>query len=136
MDYPVNIGEAAKMSGISMKMIRHYEAISLLDSPNRTASGYRTYSEAHIHMLRFIRQARTLGFALEEIKTLLSLWQNKQRSSRDVKHMVSGHIDVLDRKIQALETMRQTLAQLVDCCHGDDRPDCPILDSLATTSSQ
>ena len=127
----MNIGEAAKASGISAKMVRHYEEIGLLSKARRTESGYRTYADNDVHVLRFIRRARDLGFSLPEIKTLLGLWGNRRRASADVKRLAMAHVSDLDRKIAELQAMRATLAHLAHCCHGDARPDCPILEDLA-----
>lgn len=126
----MNIGQAAKGSGVSAKMIRHYEEIGLVPAAQRTAAGYRVYQDKDLHIFRFIRQARILGFAIEQIKELLNLWQNKRRTSRKVKELAMNHIEELDRRIEGLKEMRATLAHLANHCHGDDRPDCPILDSL------
>ena len=127
----MNIGEAARNSGVSAKMIRHYEEIGLLPKPGRTASGYRRYGEDEVHVLRFVRRARDLGFSLPEIKALLGLWGNRRRASADVKRLAQKHIDDLDRRIAEMQAMRRTLAELARHCHGDGRPDCPILDDLA-----
>ncbi len=128
----MNIGQAAKASGVSAKMIRHYEEMGLFAHPQRTEAGYRLYSEDTVHTLKFIRRARDLGFSLEKIHDLVGLWLDRERSSRDVRAMANAHIAVLNTKIDALLTMKATLEKLVDCCHGDDRPDCPILESLAS----
>jgi Cu(I)-responsive transcriptional regulator len=127
----MNIGEAAKASGVSAKMIRHYESVGLFPEPNRTDSGYRQYSEKEVHTLRFIRQARDLGFSLEQISELLALWQNRRRPSRQVKALAEAHIKELEQKLQDIQVMKSTLEHLVHCCHGDDRPDCPILETLS-----
>lgn len=127
----MNIGEAAAATGVSAKMIRHYESISLIKPALRTESGYRVYSEADIHSLRFIRHARDLGFALEDIDALLRLWGDRERSSCEVKALALDHIATLDRKITELQAMRASLADLADRCQGDDRPHCPILEGLA-----
>jgi MerR family copper efflux transcriptional regulator len=127
----MNIGLAAQASGVSAKMIRHYESVSLLPPAVRTDSGYRQYDEFDVHTLRFIRRSRDLGFSIDEIRGLLSLWQDKQRSSRQVKALAQEHIEDLDRKVHALVAMKAALEKLVDCCHGDERPGCPILDELA-----
>lgn len=127
----LNIGEAARRSGVSAKMVRHYESLGLLPSVHRTDAGYRQYGESEVHMLRFIRRARDLGFSMDEIAQLLKLWQNRRRSSAEVRRIASRHIDDLSRKLAEMEAMRRTLQHLVHCCHGDDRPDCPILDELA-----
>jgi Cu(I)-responsive transcriptional regulator len=127
----MNIGEAAKATGVSAKMIRHYETVGLFPQPDRTDSGYRQYSPAEIHTLRFIRQARDLGFSLDDIKELLALWQNRRRPSRQVKALAEAHIHELEQKLQELQAMKATLENLVHCCHGDDRPECPILETLS-----
>lgn len=126
-----NIGQAAKASGISTKMIRHYEEVGLLPAASRTFSGYRTYNQQDVHMLRFIRHARDLGFSIKQIGDLLSLWSDKNRPSSKVKLLASEHIEMLNQKIQELNNMKVALMRLVSCCHGDERPDCPILDELA-----
>ncbi|MBN8510616.1 MAG: Cu(I)-responsive transcriptional regulator [Burkholderiales bacterium] len=126
----MNIGEAAGATGVSAKMIRHYEGIGLLPAASRTDAGYRQYQERDVNMLRFIRHARDLGFSLEQIRELLDLWQNRRRSSRQVKVLAEAHIAQLDAKLAELQTMRATLAHLVQGCHGDDRPDCPIIETL------
>ena len=126
----MNIGQAAKASGVSAKMIRHYEAIGLIPAGHRTDAGYRTYSDNDLHSLRFIKRARSIGFALETIRELLSLWQNKTRASADVKALAQAHLAGLEHKIHELTEMRDTLRQLVNSCHGDHRPDCPILGGL------
>ena len=131
-----NIGEAAERSGVSAKMIRHYEAIDLLAKAHRTASGYRSYTEADVHTLRFIRHARDVGFSLAQIGELLNLWQNRRRRSSDVRKLALGHIQQLETKIAESQAMKATLEQLVHCCHGDERPDCPILDGLADVSAR
>lgn len=127
----VNIGQAAAASGVSAKMIRHYEGVGLLPAPKRTESGYRQYSDSEVHTLRFIRQARDLGFSIREIGELLSLWHDRRRPSRLVKALAEGHIRALEQKVQELRAMKSTLQHLVHCCHGDDRPECPILEGLA-----
>jgi Cu(I)-responsive transcriptional regulator len=126
-----NIGEAAKASGVSAKMIRHYESIGLIDAAQRTDAGYRMYSGRDVQVLQFIHRGRELGFSLDQIKTLLALWQDKHRASKDVRAMAQQHIAELDAKIASMQAMRRTLEQLATRCHGDDRPDCPILDDLA-----
>ena len=126
-----NIGEAARRSGVSAKMVRHYESLGLLPTVQRTESGYRQYGEAEVHTLRFIRRARDLGFSMDEIGQLLKLWQNRRRSSAEVRRIASRHIEDLSRKLAEMEAMRRTLQHLVHCCHGDERPDCPILDELS-----
>ena len=129
--WPVPIGVAAQRAGVSARMLRHYEALGLLPPVARTDSGYRQYAEADVHALRFVRRARDLGFSMQEITTLLGLWQDKARASSQVKSIAQAHIDDLHTRIAAMQDMQRTLQQLVQCCHGDDRPDCPILDDLA-----
>lgn len=129
----MNIGQAASATGVSAKMIRHYEAVGLLPPAGRTEAGYRQYTERDVNMLRFIRHSRDLGFSLEQIRELLGLWQNRRRSSRQVKALAEAHIAELDAKLAELQSMRATLAHLVHSCHGDDRPDCPIIDTLEAT---
>jgi len=130
----LNIGEAAESSGVSAKMIRHYEEIGLVPKPGRTQAGYRVYREADVHRLRFVRRARDLGFSMKEIETLLGLWNNRRRASSEVKRLATRHIADLDRRIAELQAMRRTLAELSRHCHGDHRPDCPILEDLAGTT--
>jgi len=129
--YPLNIGDAAAASGISAKMIRHYESIGLIPAPRRTYTGYRTYTENEVHSLRFIHQARKLGFSIKQIEALLGLWHNQRRSSSKVKALAQEHIAELDAKIAEMQAMRATLEHLARHCHGDERPDCPIIDGLA-----
>ena len=126
----MNIGEAAKASGVSAKMIRYYEEIGLVPPALRAASGYRVYSDKDVHRLNFVRRARDLGFSVKEIGDLLSLWSDRSRHSADVKRIASEHIAALRQKIDELRRMSDTLQTLVDCCAGDDRPDCPILAEL------
>jgi Cu(I)-responsive transcriptional regulator len=126
-----NIGEAAAASGVTSKMIRYYESLGLLKEARRTVAGYRLYDAADIHRLRFVRRARDLGFSIDEIRQLLGLWQNRRRASAEVRRVAQLHIAELDQKIEELQGMRRTLERLVHDCHGDDRPDCPILDDLA-----
>jgi MerR family transcriptional regulator, copper efflux regulator len=127
----MNIGQAAKKTGLSSKMIRHYEVIGLLKSASRSDAGYRVYTENDLHVLRFIKRARSLGFPLEQIKVLLSLWQDRKRASKDVKALAQQHIQELNEKIRELSAMRDTLENLAHHCSGDQRPDCPILSDLA-----
>jgi MerR family copper efflux transcriptional regulator len=127
----MNIGEASKQSAVSAKMIRHYESLGLLPTVARTGAGYRQYDEAEIHTLRFIRRARDLGFGVKEIETLLALWRNRRRASAQVKRVALEHADDLQRRIDAMQAMQRTLLHLANCCHGDERPECPILDDLA-----
>jgi len=131
----MNIGQAAKASGVSAKMIRHYEEVGLVPAAARTDAGYRQYADTDVHTLRFIRHARDLGFSLPEIAELVGLWQNRKRPSRRVKALAEAHIQELEQKAQELLAMKATLQHLVQCCHGDDRPDCPILESLADGSA-
>ena len=128
---PFNIGQAAKQSGVSAKMVRHYESLGLLPPVHRTDAGYRQYGDKQIHTLRFIRRARALGFSMLEIAELLKLWQNQQRASADVKRIAQVHVADLERRIAEMQAMRQTLEELAHCCAGNDRPDCPILSGLA-----
>lgn len=127
----LNIGEAAARSGVSAKMVRHYEALGLLGEVGRTEAGYRQYGEREVHSLRFIRRARDLGFSMGEIAQLLDLWRDRGRKSGAVKRIARGHMDALQARIEQLQAMQRVLAQLVSCCQGDERPDCPILDELA-----
>jgi Cu(I)-responsive transcriptional regulator len=127
-----NIGEAARASGVSSKMIRHYESIGLIGEARRTESGYRVYTSQDVQLLQFIHRGRALGFSLEQIRGLLALWQDKHRASADVRALARTHIEELNRKIAEMEAMRRTLETLAASCRGDHRPDCPILDDLAT----
>ena len=131
----MNIGEAAAASGVSAKMIRHYERIGLIRESGHTPAGYRQYRPRDVHLLRFVRRARDLGFSLEQIQQLLSLWEDPERASADVKRLADAHIAELDARIAALSEMRATLVTLARTCRGDHRPDCPILASLATTAA-
>ncbi|WP_183937208.1 MerR family DNA-binding protein [Sphingomonas sp. BK481] len=126
----MNIGAASDASGVSQRMIRHYEKIGLVPAPPRRGS-YRDYGDADVHRLRFIANARDLGFPIDEIRTLLGLWSDRSRSSSEVKMLAQARADELGRKAAALEDMRSTLLELVNRCHGDDRPDCPILRRMA-----
>lgn len=126
----MNISAAAEQSGVNAKTIRYYESIGLMPSTRRQANGYRSYSEADVHALNFVKRARSLGFSIEEVGELLSLWRNRRRSSATVKALAGRHLEALDRKIEELEAMRRTLARLIERCQGDDRPTCPILDEL------
>jgi MerR family transcriptional regulator, copper efflux regulator len=129
--WPVNIGDAARLSGVSAKMVRHYEGLGLLPRVARTDSGYRQYSETDVHTLRFIKRARDLGFSMEEIGELVDLWQNRRRTSASVRRVAQKHSEDLAQRIAAMQEMQDTLQHLIHCCHGDERPDCPILDELA-----
>jgi len=127
----LNIGEAAGASGVSAKMIRHYESIGLVRPARRSGAGYRLYGEHEVRVLQFIHRGRALGFSLEQIAGLLALWRDEQRASADVRELARRHIGELDRKIAELEAMKRTLETLVRSCHGDQRSACPILDDLA-----
>lgn len=129
--WPVAIGEAARLSGVSAKMVRHYEGLKLLPRVARTDSGYRQYSQADVHTLRFIKRARDLGFSMEEIGELVGLWQNRRRASANVRRVAQKHAQDLQQRITALQEMQRTLQHLIHCCHGDERPECPILEELA-----
>jgi Cu(I)-responsive transcriptional regulator len=128
----MNIGEASKLTGVSTKMIRYYDDIGLVRSASRSGSNYREYDERSINELRFVRRARNLGFSIEEITQLLSLWRDRGRSSRQVKSIAGTHIAELDARAAELKAMADTLRHLARSCAGDDRPDCPILDDLGT----
>ena len=130
----MNIGDAARASGVSAKMIRYYEDTGLIPPAARTAAGYRVYAEQDVHMLRFIRRARDLGFSVEGIRELLGLWRDRDRHSADVKRLALAHVAELRQKIRELEDMASTLETLAQHCHGNDRPDCPILSELAAPS--
>lgn len=125
------IGEASRQSGVSAKMIRHYESIGLLPRAQRSNGNYRLYDASEIHALRFIHRARSLGFPLEAIKELLALWRNRRRPSAQVKKLALAHVAALERKIAEMQSMTRTLKHLSHNCHGDERPDCPILEDLA-----
>ena len=131
----MNIGEAAKGSGVSAKMIRYYEETGLIPPAARTTAGYRIYSDQDVHMLRFIRRARDLGFSVEGIRELLGLWRDRDRQSADVKRLALAHVTELRQKIHELEDMATTLESLAASCHGNDRPDCPILSELEAPSA-
>ncbi|MCL6271538.1 Cu(I)-responsive transcriptional regulator [Sansalvadorimonas sp. 2012CJ34-2] len=127
----MNISSAAEATGLTPKTIRYYESIGLVSPASRRDNGYRDYDDQHVRELLFISQARELGFSLEECGELLNLYKDKGRKSADVKAIAHARIEDIDQKISRLQTVRESLQQLVTCCHGDERPDCPILDSLA-----
>lgn len=129
----MNIGEVSQASGVSAKLIRHYESIGIIPKAGRSDSGYRIYKESDVHILAFVKRARGLGFSMMEIKKLVSLWRNKSRASGEVKNLASAHIKNLEAKINELQSMVDTLKHLSRTCHGDNRPDCPILEGLAKT---
>lgn len=126
----MNIGQASQASGVSQRMIRHYEKIGLIPAPPRRDSGYRDYADADVHRLRFIANARDLGFPIAEIQTLLTLWSDRQRSSSEVKLVAEARAAELGHKVKTLRAMQATLLDLARLCHGDARPECPILDKL------
>lgn len=127
----MNIGQTATQSNVSAKTIRYYESIGLIPDASRTGNGYRTYSDKDVETLRFIHHSRNLGFSVKDVGVLLDLWRNQKRASADVKALAMSHIEQVDRKIEELQKMRDTLTHLTHRCHGDDRPDCPILKGLA-----
>lgn len=127
----MNISEVSNLTGVSTKMIRHYEEIGLFPKVSRTLSGYRSYGENDVHVLRFIKRSRDFGFSMEEIKKLLSLWRNKKRRSAEVKKIAEEHVRVLEQKILELRSIADALKQLSHCCQGDERPECPILEELS-----
>lgn len=131
----MTIGELAKLSGVNAKLIRHYESIGLVPKASRTESGYRFYSQTDIQFLKFIRRARGLGFSIKEIKKLIGLWRNKSRASKEVKALAMTHVKALDAKILEMQEMADSLRLLARNCHGDSRPDCPILSSLETNAT-
>lgn len=127
----MNIGEAATISGVSAKLIRHYESLGIVPKAGRSDAGYRIYKESDVHILSFVKKARGLGFSMKEIKKLVSLWRNKSRASSDVKNLAQIHIKQLESKIHELQMMTNTLKHLSNNCQGDHRPDCPILEGLS-----
>ncbi len=127
----MNIGTAAAKSGVPAKTIRYYESVGLISSAKRRGNGYRVYGDTDIETLRFIQRARSLGFTVRDVANLLALWRDKRRASADVKRVALEHVGRIDRKIAELQAMRSTLMHLIERCHGDERPDCPILDDLA-----
>ncbi|AMG89184.1 MULTISPECIES: Cu(I)-responsive transcriptional regulator [Bordetella] len=132
----MNIGDAAQASGISAKMIRYYESIGLIGPAARTESGYRVYGDAELHTLRFVRRARDLGFSVEQMNELLALWRDRSRASADVKRIALEHVATLERKADELRQMADTLKHLAHHCHGDTRPDCPIIEELSNTGQR
>lgn len=132
--WPVAIGAAARLSGVSAKMLRHYESLGLLPQVARTDGGYRQYSEADVHTLRFIKRARSLGFSMADIADLVGLWHNHRRASASVKRIAQKHLDDLAQRIAAMQSMQRSLFGLLQHCQGDERPDCPILDDLVRQS--
>ncbi|HQX91123.1 MAG TPA: Cu(I)-responsive transcriptional regulator [Thermomonas sp.] len=128
-----NIGQAAALTGVSAKMIRHYESIGLTQPSGRTFANYRLYNAADVHRLRFIKRGRSLGFSIKQIESLLALWDNPQRASAEVKQLARSHAAELAEKIRELQAMQRTLERLAKQCHGDHRPSCPILDDLASS---
>jgi Cu(I)-responsive transcriptional regulator len=132
----MNIGEVARRAGLNSRTIRFYESIGLVGAPGRASSGYRDYGDNDVHRLRFVASARALGFSVEEIRQLLALYDDRDRSSADVKQVVLHHVGEIDRKLKELAAMRRTLMHLAERCHGDERPDCPILDELSSGKAQ
>jgi MerR family transcriptional regulator, copper efflux regulator len=131
----MNIGEAARRSGVSAKTIRYYESVGLIPAAGRTAAGYRAYTANEVETLRFIQRARSLGFSVEDVAGLLELWRDRSRASADVKAIAMKHVADIERKIAELDTIRRTLLDLTTRCCGDDHPECPILDGLASPPS-
>ena len=129
--WPVAIGTAARLSKVSAKMVRHYESLGLLQPVARTDSGYRQYTQADVRTLQFVKRGRDLGFSMAEISELVGLWHNRGRASASVKQIAQKHVAELTQRIEAMQAMQRTLANLLEHCHGDARPDCPILDDLA-----
>jgi Cu(I)-responsive transcriptional regulator len=128
----VNISAAAERSGVSAKMIRYYESVGLLKPAERRDNGYRDYGDTDVAMLQFVRRTRDLGFSLEEVSALLALWRDRRRSSREVRRLAESHLANIEARMTEMRAVSRTLKKLVHACHGDDRPDCPILDDLAT----
>ncbi len=127
----MNIGEASKLSGISVKMIRKYEDSGIIPKARRNESGYRSYSEKDVHTLKFVKTSRSLGFSMKDIKELLSLWKNTSRTSANVKRIAEKHVESLEQKVDEINMMLNTLKHLTKNCHGDNRPNCPILSNLS-----
>ena len=132
----MNIGTAARQSGVPPKTIRYYESVGLIAAAERTSAGYRVYDRNDVETLRFVQRARSLGFSVEEVGSLLALWRDRARSSSEVKAMARHRVADIDRKIAELTEMRETLRHLMERCHGDARPDCPILQGLAGKAAQ
>jgi Cu(I)-responsive transcriptional regulator len=132
----MNIGEVAEKSGVSAKTIRYYEDVGLIPPARRTESGYRDYDDRDLATLRFVQRARSLGFSVKDVGALLALWHDNARASAEVKALAADHVNEIDRKLAELKSMRRTLVDLMERCHGDDRPDCPILDDLARATHQ
>ena len=126
----MNIGEVSKLAEVNSKMVRRYESLGIIPKAGRTDAGYRHYSQNDVHILKFVKRSRELGFSMKDIKQLVSLWRNKSRSSSQVKSIATKHIDELQKKLNEIQTMLTTLNHLVKNCHGDQRPDCPILNEL------
>ncbi|HVW54071.1 MAG TPA: Cu(I)-responsive transcriptional regulator [Rhizobiaceae bacterium] len=126
----MNVGDAAERSGLPAKTIRYYEEIGLIH-PSRSGNGYRNYSGDDIHRLAFLRRARGLGFSIEDCRHLMALYEDRSRASHEVKRIAAAHVEAIDAKLRELQSMRSTLQRLIHACHGDDRPDCPILDDIA-----
>jgi MerR family transcriptional regulator, copper efflux regulator len=131
----MNIGAAASASGVSAKMIRYYEEIGLMTPTTRRANGYRDYGSREIHELRFIGRARALGFSMDEIAALTSLWRDRRRPSREVRSIAAAHLSALETRAAEIQSMIRALQRLVHACHGDERPECPILDELSAWSN-
>ena len=136
MSRPMVIGEVARLTGVPAKTIRYYEDTGLLPRAERAQNGYRVYGDRAVHMLRFIKRSRDLGFSVKDVGNLLALWDDKKRESAEVKELTRRHLKDIEQKIEQLESLRRTLQHLIERCHGDQRPDCPILDELASTSYQ
>jgi len=132
----MNIGEVAGKSGVPAKTIRYYEDVGLIPPARRTESGYRDYDDRDLATLRFVQRARSLGFSVKDVGALLALWHDNARASAEVKALAADHVSEIDRKLAELKSMRRTLVDLMERCHGDDRPDCPILDDLARAAHQ
>lgn len=132
----LSIGDAATLTGVPAKTIRYYESTGLIPPAERASNGYRIYGERAVHLLRFVKRARDLGFSVEKVGQLLELWANENRASSEVKRLAVAHLEEIDSKIASLEELRTTMQTLIECCHGDDRPDCPILEDLASNPGE